>query len=230
MGYRAKRVVALVVVIVPLLPACGSNGSETSGAAGQVGAASAGGTMAGSGGATAGMAGSSGAGGAASLLPQGAVSIAVMKIPGCTPDAGVIDAPVVSSGHPVSDTSPGTERELNGVDNRYVKCKVAVDASGVFAADGSIELNDSTHVELNFVTNMLAADGKSYVGGAGVRGNYFGWHGSTGDSPCTFSTMLLEPGKMWGSVTCNKVVSEGGSDICSVAASYFAFENCDTKL
>ena len=220
-----------MIAIIPLLSGCGSNGGETAGAAGHGGSAGAGGSaasVAGGGGATAGTAGSSG--GAASSLPQGAVSIAVMKIPGCTPDSGVIDAPVVAAGHPVSDASPGTERELNGVDNRYVKCKVAVDASGVFAADGSIELNDNTHVELYSVTNMLAADGKSYVGGAGVRGNSFGWHGSTGENPCTFSTLLLEPGKMWGSMTCSKVVSEGGSDICSVGLSYFAFENCDTKL
>ena len=154
--------------------------------------------------------------------PKGAVSIHLVQKSACgVPDLWA-DAPGVAGSHPIDGTQISDNLATDGENGARVTCGVAPGASGKFNVSGSISLGG---VNVALSGQMVAQSHQSQ------QGQHLSVSASQLDSPrsstdCTLTTLLIDQGKVWGSVTCASASNES-SETCGIDEGYFVFENCN---
>ncbi len=204
--------------------ACGSS-DNPSGGGGSSNAGAAG--MSSNGGASMGGSGTAGSG---SGVLRGAISINLQSGNGCALTAQTQDYPTVSSGHPVTAAIKGV-----GIGDKEP------DSNGVPASVGCAWYTDSPPYQIQAAVSV--SQGGSHRT-AGISSRVTSGSTSTGtmtfvskelpsadgyeSASCTFSVIQLDPAtrSVWGSFTCDSLTDYTNPTGCTVAPSYFFFDNC----
>jgi len=227
---------ATLFTLGSLLTACGSSdhsgaGGGGSSAAGSSGAGTSGASSGGSSGtAGSGTAGSGTAGGSGGgNTVRGAISVNVQTGSGCAVSTQTQDYPAVSAGHPVNATAKGDgianqQLDASGVP-AMVHCTWFSDAApymidaGVGVSQGGSRRTASLAVSLtngSTATGQMSFDSKDLPSADGYT------------ATCTFSVIQLDPTtrSVWGSFSCDSLSDFTNPTGCTVAPSYFFFDNC----